>query len=306
MEFCYQHQVSAPAAVGAPAWGCWALVLLASVLPAGANVAGWLDLRGVSLRGESKERSHVDWVEIEGFGIRGPQPTGEPGAFQLVKRPDRSSPGLYLACAQSSSMRDVVLDLNLGLSQGTPPVRIELRDALVTGHGMELQPGRPLETISLAFSRIVYTYIETDGAKVVSIYDQTTGSGSSSGSASPDSDGDGLLDSWETQYGLQVGVNDSAGDPDGDGMSNLDEFRLGTHPRSGASFFRVALQPVQGYPTLWNLQWNSVAGKTYVVEWSRDLKTPFAEVQTVTANSATSNCLVGRAAGVGFYRVRLQ
>ena len=130
--------------------------------------------------------------------------------------------------------------------------------------------------------------------------------GSSGQNASPDSEQDGLLDSWELQYGLQVGVNDAASDPDGDGMSNLDEFRLGTHPRSGSSFFRVVLQPVQGQPSLANLRWNSVAGKTYVVEWSPDLKAPFTAVQSVTASGAVSTCLVGRSGVVGFYRVRLR
>lgn len=285
--------------------GFWCLVMLASVLPAGAGVVGWLRLDSIA-RGESKERSHVDWIEIEGFGIQGPRAAGEPGGFQLVKRTDRSSPALHLACAQGTILKDVVLDLNLGEAAVIPPVRIELEGVVITGFEVGLQTARPVETVGLAFKRIVYTYREPSGSTVGVNYDQANGSGSSGGSASPDSDGDGLLDSWETQYGLQVGVDDSAADPDGDGMSNLDEFRLGTHPQSGASFFRVALQPVQGYPTLWNLQWNSVAGKTYVVEWSRDLKTPFSEVQTVTATSATSNCLVGRSAGVGFYRVRLQ
>ena len=44
-----------------------------------------------------------------------------------------------------------------------------------------------------------------------------------------DTDGDGLPDGWEQAYlfGLQFGAND---DPDRDGVSNLDEYRLGTHP----------------------------------------------------------------------------
>ncbi|HEY3382714.1 MAG TPA: PQQ-dependent sugar dehydrogenase [Vicinamibacterales bacterium] len=50
-----------------------------------------------------------------------------------------------------------------------------------------------------------------------------------------DSDGDGLPDWWERQFGLNpdsaVGDDGAAGDPDGDGVTNIEEFRAGTHPR---------------------------------------------------------------------------
>jgi hypothetical protein len=39
-----------------------------------------------------------------------------------------------------------------------------------------------------------------------------------------DSDNDGMPDSWELQFGLEVSNNDSAEDPDGDGYTNIEEY----------------------------------------------------------------------------------
>ncbi len=47
-----------------------------------------------------------------------------------------------------------------------------------------------------------------------------------------DSEPDGMSDGWESANGLDPTVDDSAADPDADGLSNLDEFLGGTDPQS--------------------------------------------------------------------------
>ena len=42
--------------------------------------------------------------------------------------------------------------------------------------------------------------------------------------APADSDDDGMSDAWETSNGLTVGVDDSAGDIDGDGYTNIEAY----------------------------------------------------------------------------------
>ena len=50
-----------------------------------------------------------------------------------------------------------------------------------------------------------------------------------------DQDGDSLDDAWEQRFGLNIGASGgsdgAAGDPDGDGKTNLQELQDGTHPR---------------------------------------------------------------------------
>jgi hypothetical protein len=85
------------------------------------------------------------------------------------------------------------------------------------------------------------------------------------GLLNPDSDNDGMPDDWESAHNLVVGVNDAALDPDGDGMSNLQEYLAGTDPHDPASLLKVqAIVAVGANPTL---QFLAISNRTYAVEF---------------------------------------
>jgi Lamin Tail Domain/Putative Ig domain/CotH kinase protein len=87
-----------------------------------------------------------------------------------------------------------------------------------------------------------------------------------------DTDSDGLPDAWENANGLTVGVNDATLDDDGDGASNANEYRAGTHPRQSNSRLYVGGISFTN-PAQLNVTWDAVAGKLYRAATSTNLQT---------------------------------
>ena len=311
---------SSPAALAV-----WSGMMLGMLAPTSrAQLSAWLDFDG-TIKGESTDAQHKDWIEIRAFNAGASRQFGDPDGgtrdggkpmlseFSLVKPLDQASPPLFVAAvAGTTPFPKVTLDLNVG---GKNPVsRIELEDVLVSSFSSTAAANgdaKPTETFSLNFAKITFTYILPDAKTLFTSYDivkNTSSSGGGGGTPppNPDADNDGMPDSWEAFYGLNTGGNDAQGDADGDGLSNLQEYQLGTHPKSGTSFFKATLAPSATTPGTCQLTWNSVAGKTYVIEWSPDLATPFTAVRTVTATSTQSAESFATSGNSGFYRVRPQ
>lgn len=86
---------------------------------------------------------------------------------------------------------------------------------------------------------------------------------------SPDTAGIGIADDWQLAHFGKIGIDPNA-DPDHDGMSNYAEFWAGTDPLDANSVLRIE-SPIQlsgGQP---EIRWQTVVGKTYVVQYSTDL-----------------------------------
>lgn len=91
--------------------------------------------------------------------------------------------------------------------------------------------GATLPTRDAADERVIRLMRDGEGAIIDSQEDVGGWPPLNTGSAPQDADRDGMSDAWEARYGLDSNdVADHAGDLDGDGYTNLEEYLNGTNP----------------------------------------------------------------------------
>jgi hypothetical protein len=96
--------------------------------------------------------------------------------------------------------------------------------------------------------------------------------------AGTDSDGDGMPDAWELDH-FQTLLLDGSGDFDGDGMSDVSEYRTGTVPTDPLSVFRGEILPGASANRR-ILRWPTTPSRNYQVEYRDALSNPWETVPT--------------------------
>ena len=93
-----------------------------------------------------------------------------------------------------------------------------------------------------------------------------------------DTDGDGMPDIWELTYQFRYDdPSDANLDSDFDGMTNLQEYQAGTHPRDPSDFLRLtlAVDSTVSSGSAW-LQFNTISNRTYSLQTSDRLGTSWS------------------------------
>jgi len=118
---------------------------------------------------------------------------------------------------------------------------------------------------------------------------------------------DGLPIPWLLTYFGTTNVNANA-DPDGDGMSNAQEYQAGTNPNDANSVLRIIAGSFASGGTNVNLTWNSVPTRFYYLQKTRNLATngwvdSGLGLISPSAGSSTTDGFTDTNAPARFYRV---
>lgn len=122
-----------------------------------------------------------------------------------------------------------------------------------------------------------------------------------------DNDGDGIPDGWETAYGLNPALPSDASTVDPrSGFTYLEEYLAGMNPTDPATFLRVVSQSRDSGTGDVTVAFQSVNGRTYLLERSADLGGSWTPVGSVingtgTVLNAVDPAVVGEQM---FYRIR--
>jgi type VI secretion system secreted protein Hcp len=137
-------------------------------------------LKIATIPGESTDQRHTSWIEVLSFHHSMQQPTtgsvSSGGArsaervnhsdLSIVKSLDKASPKLALACSKGEHISEVTLVLCRATGDKQKYMEYKLSDVLITSvrpggsaHGSETLP---VEEISFSYSKIEWTYTETD------------------------------------------------------------------------------------------------------------------------------------------------
>jgi hypothetical protein len=122
-------------------------------------------------------------------------------------------------------------------------------------------------------------------------------------------DGNGLPVAWELEYFGTTNINPNA-DPDGDGMSNLQEYLAGTNPNDPKSTLRSTAISGNTIGSTATITWTSVPSRLYYVEERTNLTTGAwatnltLGVVSPDVGSTTTRGLTDAAAPKRFFRVQ--
>ena len=137
----------------------------------------FLKIEGID--GESTDSKHKDWIEVLSYGWGVTQPTSAAstagsatsarasfGDLSITKLLDKSTPKLFLACANGEHLKKVTLELCRAAGEDKAKYMEYIMEEVVVsnvsigGSGDEL----PVESVSFNYGNIKQNYYKTDRA----------------------------------------------------------------------------------------------------------------------------------------------
>ncbi len=153
-----------------------------------------------------------------------------------------------------------------------------INNGIYVGLNGSAQAGKQVQYLKLI--DVAASYPDTDGDGVPDYTDW-------------DDDGDGLPDWYEIQYGLDpkdaTGVNGANGDPDSDGMSNLDEFRARTAANQSSDVLKIDKIMINSNSA--SVTWPTKENLNYILEHTDSLLPAETDWQASGMRTSISNTM---------------
>jgi type VI secretion system Hcp family effector len=270
-------------------------ILLCVAVCSTAALESFLYLDGI--KGESVSSRHSGWIEIESVSMAAAKRTNTQAQLSTLdvrKRIDKATPALFLHTANGRIIPHGTIEtIRLG-ERGPRLLQLRMTDVQVANMDQSGYSGESgHDQVSLRFKTIRWTYTEirADGSAlrdITATWNLATQSGSG-GTIADDTDNDGMPDEFERTHGLKLDQPDAEEDPDGDGMTNLEEFRAGTLPNRAESIFRVT--GVRSGSGGASLDWEPAAGKTYRLMGAASPEQPFQFIRFLSEAEAAAGRL---------------
>ncbi len=129
-----------------------------------------------NIKGESTDDKHKEWIEVESFShgmsnTGGTSFGGGGGAgkpvhqdFNVVKKLDKASPKLYSALNTGEHIKEVIIEVVRAGGDKQKYMEYKMTDVLITSMQISGNPAsdRPIESVSLNYAKIEWTYTQTD------------------------------------------------------------------------------------------------------------------------------------------------
>ena len=138
------------------------LTLTIALLAAATATHGAIYLHLDDLKGESTSARHAEWIEVFSVQMGAANPSNRVtlSSVMLRKRLDKSSPLLMRSCATGRHLPSAVLDVLRSGQAGIRYMRLKMQDVVVTSVQQSAGGDAPMETVSLNFAKVQWSYTE--------------------------------------------------------------------------------------------------------------------------------------------------
>ncbi|MEM9066128.1 MAG: type VI secretion system tube protein Hcp [Planctomycetota bacterium] len=139
---------------------------------------GFMQIEGIT--GDSTDKAHSEWIEIERFEHRIAQPSGgagsaqgthsggraDHGEFKVTKKLDSASPALALHCCDAKPIPEIKIELCRAMGDKTVFMTYTLKECIVSSVGpsgdIDKEAVIPSEQIGFRYGEIAWEYVPTD------------------------------------------------------------------------------------------------------------------------------------------------